>query len=127
MKHLKRFNESNSNSQSSDSKASDFEVGDKIKIVYSDPKVTPSGFRKKKGDKQILFGEVGDHFGNGIFILLSKPLKFYDKDKEEKRKGVSNPMGYSRDNITEIRDFELFDNEETIPNLTFDDIEKMSE
>jgi hypothetical protein len=120
MKHLKTFNESNSNLS-----ASDFKIGDKIKITYSDPKVKPKGFRKNKGDDQILFGEIGDHFGDGVFILLKDPIKFYDVDKEERNKRSANPMGYGRNSISEIGYFELFDNEEPIPGLTFDNVEKI--
>lgn len=81
-------------------KASDYKDGDKIVYRYSDPKI-------KNGRQQIISGKVIDHFGDGIYIQLNKPLEYFDNDRENKNQGTYNHQSWtSKDRISS---FEIYD------------------
>jgi hypothetical protein len=85
--------------------ASDLEVGDRIKVTYY---------------HQTVEGEIVDHFGDGVFIMLDHPLRY----KKTRNDNVANPMAYGSI-FSSTTSFELYDGEEAIPGLTFENIEKL--
>lgn len=73
-----------------ESKAEDFDIGDNIRFFYN-------GKRYR--------GIVSDHFGDGLFVSLEKPLEGYEPDP-----GVK------------LSNFELYDGEESVPGFTIDNL-----
>ena len=85
-------------------KASDLIIGDKIRIQYAHPKVMDNKL-------QDIRGEVVDHFGDGVFIRLEKPIQTFDQQKAIANLKIANPMGYPQSNIYKETMFEVYDNE----------------
>jgi len=85
-------------------KASDFKVEDKILYTYSDPNVN-------NGEEQKIYGKVGDHFGDGIHVVLDNPIKWFDEEQEIRNNRIANPMGYPQTAIISVQNFDVYDNE----------------
>ena len=69
--------------------AKNFKTGDKIKYLFNG---------------KVYSGEITDHFGDGVMVKLTKPLR-YSADN----KNINNPMGHNTDLRTTT--FELYDGE----------------
>lgn len=90
-------------------KAAKLSIGQKVNVSYSHPEV-------QGGAIQSATGTVADHFGDGVFIILSKPIQAFDNEAEERDENVYGHLSHRSE--YQLSSFDYYDNEENIATVT---------